>query len=189
MGSNREMPSWLKFAGQLLLIFLLGGLALHIGRMISLVLAAPVVALPRPLALLAFYGFGLLAQPVLWLDELPGWGVRPKRRSLSSGWKSWVFVVPAFCFLIAMGFAGISNISRVAQYRYAVEAAPGWDVLSSVGIWFVFLAMLGVGFAVEILLRRLAKCGGKVASRRRAAIIVGMNVVGLLLAAAIAMLV
>lgn len=175
MSSNQGKSSWLKFAGQLLLIFLLGGLGLHIGRLISLAVAPSLVTGPRPLALLVFYGFGLLAQPLLWLDELPGWGVRSKNRADSSGLKSWVFALPAFIAVVALGFSGISSVSRAAHYRYAVEAAPGWDALSSPGLLFFFGGMLGVGFAVEMALHRFAKRRGKAASRKRAVAIIGVN--------------
>ena len=187
MSSKRGKSSWLKFAGQLLLVFLLGGLGLHVGRLISLAVAPSLVAGPHPLALLVFYGFGLLAQPLLWLDELPGWGVRGKNRTDSTGLKSWVFALPAFIAVVALGFSGISSVSRAAHYRYTVEAAPGWDALSFPGLLFFFGGMLGVGFAVEMALHRFGKRAGKAVWRKRVATIVGVNIIGALLAVVVAM--
>ena len=189
MNSTQGKSSWLKFAGQLLLMFLLGGLGLHIGRLISLAVAPSLVAGPRPAALFVFYGFGLLAQPLLWLDELPGWGVRSKNRADSSGWKSWAFVLPAFIAVVALGFSGISSVSRVAHYRYAVEAAPGWDALSFTGLLFFLGGMLGIGFAIETALHRFGRRASKAVCRKRVATIVGVNAIGLILAAAAAALV
>ena len=196
--SKTSKTSWRRFALGFLLVLAVGSFALWTGRQASLVFAPLLVEAPRPAALLAFYAAGLLAQPLFWLDELPGWGRRAKRRDgRAVRWRSWAFVVPSFCLIASLGFSGIRAFSRGAQYYYSVEAAPGWDALSATGIWFVFAASLGVGFAAEAALRAFAKRAGfsgrsaadrRVAARRRAAVIPGANAAGLALAAGAAAL-
>lgn len=186
MSLSARGASWLGFVARLLLVVLAGGLAMHVGRRLSLAVAPTLVAAARPAALLAFYAVGLTAQPLFWLDGLLGWD------RVKEGWQSrrWAFVVPALCFCMALGFTGIQAVSRFTSMRYATEAAPGWDALSATGEWFVYAASIAVGLAVEVWLGHLSKQSGQARGlRQRALVVLGLNVAGLVFAGVVATLV